>query len=98
MEGRRFPFPSGFRCRWVPGPDSMKETPLSNCERRFLLRAIEEKKVGGAGDVRLLGRPGRRQPSGLDAQAPGPRGGFVAPPPGFHFPVRVGRVPPPSEG
>lgn len=23
----------------------MKETPLSNCERRFLLRAIEEKKV-----------------------------------------------------
>uniref|UniRef100_A0A8C0ZPU5 Exosome complex component RRP45-like protein n=1 Tax=Castor canadensis TaxID=51338 RepID=A0A8C0ZPU5_CASCN len=22
----------------------MKETPLSNCERRFLLRAIEEKK------------------------------------------------------
>lgn len=27
----------------------MKETPLSNCERRFLLRAIEEKKVRGLG-------------------------------------------------
>jgi hypothetical protein len=26
----------------------MKETPLSNCERRFLLRAIEEKKVKGS--------------------------------------------------
>lgn len=24
----------------------MKDTPLSNCERDFLLKAIEEKKVG----------------------------------------------------
>lgn len=30
-------------------PGTMKETPLSNCERRFLLRAIEEKKVRGIG-------------------------------------------------
>lgn len=36
----------------------MKETPLSNCERRFLLRAIEEKKVRGNGGFgRRLGLP-----------------------------------------
>lgn len=26
----------------------MRETPLSNCERRFLLRAVREGKVGAA--------------------------------------------------
>lgn len=44
----------------------MKETPLSNCERRFLLRAIEEKKVSGPGALGLLGSPGPRQSSGFD--------------------------------
>nr|XP_028599300.1 exosome complex component RRP45 isoform X1 [Podarcis muralis] len=36
----------------------MKETPLSNCEKRFLLRAIEERKVRGGGTwiLRLDGR------------------------------------------
>lgn len=43
-------------------PNTMKETPLSNCERRFLLRAIEEKKVRGlrcalGGFVCRLGLP-----------------------------------------
>lgn len=66
MEKLGSPSPYGFRCPWVPGPDIMKETPLSNCERRFLLRAIEEKKVNGPGELRLLGSPGPRQSSGWD--------------------------------
>lgn len=34
----------------------MKETPLSNCEKRFLLRAIEERKVRGErGTCRMTG-------------------------------------------
>ena len=40
-----FCFPCEFQYLLVSWFDSMKETPLSNCERRFLLRAIEEKKV-----------------------------------------------------
>ncbi|KAF3818663.1 hypothetical protein GH733_012080 [Mirounga leonina] len=49
----------------------MKETPLSNCERRFLLRAIEEKKVNGPGKLRgawALWSHRRSQPSGLVVQ------------------------------
>lgn len=34
----------------------MKETPLSNCERRFLLRAIEERKVDAPGSFGLRER------------------------------------------
>lgn len=30
---------------YVWSRSAMKETPLSNCERRFLLRAIQERKV-----------------------------------------------------
>ncbi|XP_006917807.2 exosome complex component RRP45 isoform X1 [Pteropus alecto] len=40
----RLPPGRGSRRPGTPGLDGMKETPLSNCERRFLLRAIEEKK------------------------------------------------------
>lgn len=96
---RTLGLPAGRRSRRprARGLDGMKETPLSNCERRFLLRAIEEKKVNGPGGVRAawaLGWPGRPLPSGWDAppsrsQAPvGTAGAFPAPP-GFIWLQRV---------
>lgn len=34
----------------------MKDTPLSNCERDFLLRAISEKKVGFSQNIYKIAR------------------------------------------
>lgn len=60
----------------------MKETPLSNCERRFLLRAIEERKVNGPEWPGLRGRSGGPAAQTWPSQAPEPlgaAGAFLAP-------------------
>ena len=51
----------------------MRDTPLSNCERDFLLKAIEEKKVGTP--VLSYMKCGFSSDVGLDAPFPCVNGG-----------------------